>query len=57
MKVICPVCNRLFEAECSPYKETYNEIAYYFDTEMCLLAFRSSPEKFIFKCQEKKVEP
>ncbi|BCU69128.1 hypothetical protein [Stygiolobus caldivivus] len=57
MKVVCPVCNRLFEAECSPYKESYNEIVYYFDTEMCLLAFRSEPGKFVFNCQGKKGVP
>ena len=57
MKVVCPVCNRLFEAECTPYKETYNGIVYYFDTEICMLAFRTNPERFVFNCQGKKEEP
>ncbi|BBG23513.1 hypothetical protein [Sulfuracidifex tepidarius] len=51
MKVVCPVCNRLFEAECTPYKEIVNEVMYYFDTEMCLLGFRKEPERFITKCK------
>ncbi|BFI76594.1 hypothetical protein Stok01_01790 [Sulfurisphaera tokodaii] len=53
MKVVCPVCNRLFEAECTPYKVTFNEIVYYFDTEICQLAFMREPEKFVFNCQKK----
>lgn len=54
MKVVCPVCNRLFEAECTPYKGTYNGITYYFDTEICQLAFLQQPEKFIVNCQKQK---
>ena len=52
MKVVCPVCNRLFEAECTPYLQKYNEITYYFDTEICQLAFLREPERFTFKCQK-----
>ncbi|MQL56634.1 YHS domain-containing protein [Acidianus ambivalens] len=56
MKVICPVCNRLFEAECSPYKEMYNGIVYYFDTEICQLAFRQNPERFVYHCKDSQAQ-
>lgn len=52
MKVVCPVCNRLFEAECIPYKQDYNNIVYYFDTEICMLAFLREPDRFAFKCKK-----
>ncbi|WP_185957805.1 MULTISPECIES: hypothetical protein [Sulfolobaceae] len=54
MKVICPVCNRLFEAECTPYKQEYNKITYYFDTEICMLAFMKEPDRFVYNCKSEK---
>lgn len=55
MKVVCPVCNRLFEAECTPYKHTHtNGITYYFDTELCQLAYFQNPDRFIYKCEKKE---
>jgi YHS domain-containing protein len=57
MKVVCPVCNRLFEAECTPYKHTHeNGITYYFDTEICQLQFYQSPDRFIYNCKREKEE-
>ncbi|MBW9140471.1 MAG: YHS domain-containing protein [Candidatus Aramenus sp.] len=53
MKVVCPVCNRLFEAECTPYKVQYNEVTYYFDTELCQIAFSREPERFAVNCKGK----
>ncbi|ABP95720.1 hypothetical protein HA72_1565 [Metallosphaera sedula] len=50
MKVVCPVCNRLFEAECTPYQQKYEETVYYFDTEICQLTFMREPERFRYKC-------
>lgn len=52
MKVVCPVCNKLFEAECTPYKFVYNEIMYYFDTEICQIAFSRQPDRFIARCEK-----
>jgi YHS domain-containing protein len=54
MKVICPVCNRLIEAECTPYKVNYKELTYYFDTEICQIAFMREPERFIYECKKEK---
>ncbi|MEL9969999.1 MAG: hypothetical protein QXR57_08350 [Metallosphaera sp.] len=50
MKVICPVCNRLFEAECTPYQQKLDNMVYYFDTEICQLAFMREPDRFRFNC-------
>ncbi|MGC9105085.1 MAG: hypothetical protein ACP5HQ_01475 [Thermoprotei archaeon] len=53
MKVVCPVCNRLFEAECTPYKHTAeNGVTYYFDTEICQLQFYQNMERFIYNCKK-----
>ncbi|AHC50844.1 hypothetical protein SUSAZ_01760 [Sulfolobus acidocaldarius SUSAZ] len=54
MKVVCAVCNRLFEAECTPYRQSHQEVLYYFDTEICMLAFLKEPERFVYKCRKEE---